>query len=146
MKQTFYTALILSLLTGMVIGYAGHDRIDSIRKPFFKEPNFNGRVTKVVDGDTLDIDGRRIRLVLVDAPEVDEKGYHDAKQYVLDNCPLDSEASVDVDDRQPLDNNGRILGVVYCDGKNINKAVIEAGFARVYARYVSESEFDPNSW
>ena len=41
-----------------------------------------GIVTKVVDGDTLDINGIRIRLALVDTPEINQPGYDRAKQFV----------------------------------------------------------------
>ena len=38
-----------------------------------------GTVTKVVDGDTLDINGTRIRLAIVDTPERGQPGYDKAK-------------------------------------------------------------------
>ncbi|MFQ5919238.1 MAG: thermonuclease family protein, partial [Thermoplasmata archaeon] len=42
-------------------------------------------VTRVLDGDTLDIeDGRRIRLVLVDAPGLSEPGGPEARDYLTD--------------------------------------------------------------
>jgi micrococcal nuclease len=45
-----------------------------------------GIVTKVVDGDTLDINGIRIRLALVDTPEINQPGYDRAKQFVESLC------------------------------------------------------------
>ncbi|MDW0148448.1 MAG: hypothetical protein QOK59_07165, partial [Nitrososphaeraceae archaeon] len=41
-----------------------------------------GIVTKVVDGDTLDINGTRIRLSLVDTPERGQPGFDQAKEFV----------------------------------------------------------------
>jgi endonuclease YncB( thermonuclease family) len=39
---------------------------------------FDGTVTEVVDGDTLDVNNVRIRLALIDAPEKNESGYSEA--------------------------------------------------------------------
>ena len=58
-----------------------------------------GKVTYVVDGDTLDINDIRIRLSLVDAPERDQDGYQEAKNFVKDLC-LQKEGQVDIDDGQ----------------------------------------------
>src|SRR5688500_752261 len=43
-----------------------------------------GKVTYVVDGDTLDINDMRIRLSLVDTPERGQEGYQEAKNFVKD--------------------------------------------------------------
>ena len=42
---------------------------------------FEGTVNYVVDGDTLDVDGTRIRLVFVNAPERGQPGYSEAKNF-----------------------------------------------------------------
>src|SRR5437867_12834155 len=72
---------------------------------------FEGTVNYVVDGDTLDVDGIRIRIVFVDTPERGQPGYSDAKQFLSDRC-LDSHALVDEDDLQTHGIYGRILAVV----------------------------------
>ena len=41
-----------------------------------------GNVTYIVDGDTLDINGIRIRLSLVDTPERGQPGFREAKEFV----------------------------------------------------------------
>jgi micrococcal nuclease len=56
-----------------------------------------GKVTYVVDGDTLDINDIRIRLSLVDTPERGQEGYKDAKDFVKDVC-LDKKGEVDMMD------------------------------------------------
>ena len=50
---------------------------------------FEGTVTKVVDGDTLDINNVRIRLALVNTPETYQVGYLQATQ--LQNQIVESE-------------------------------------------------------
>jgi endonuclease YncB( thermonuclease family) len=47
---------------------------------------FEWTVTKVVDGDTLDINIVRIHLALVNTPEPNQDGYLQAKQFVESNC------------------------------------------------------------
>lgn len=111
--------------------------------------NFDGIITSVIDGDTLDIttnDGNSIaiRLVLVDAPERNELGYSEAKDFVSQNC-LDKPATVDPDNNQDL-SYGRLVALVYCDGININDAIIAAGFADIYRSFCGVSEFGISDW
>ena len=111
--------------------------------------NFDGIVTRVIDGDTLDIrtnDGNSItiRLVLVDAPESNELGYNEAKDFVTQNC-LDRPAIIDPDNNQDL-SHGRLVALVYCDGININEAVIAIGFADIYKSFCGVSEFGTSDW
>lgn len=59
---------------------------------------FSAKVTNIIDGDTLDADGTRIRLVLVDAPELSETGGSEATTFVKRFCPVGSEVTIDHDD------------------------------------------------
>ncbi len=104
-------------------------------------------VTRVIDGDTLDVEGGlRIRLVLVDAPELSESGGPDARDYLTDLC-LGSLALIDEDDFQIGDDPyGRVLAVVYCNGTNANAAMISSGRADTYYTFCSASEFGSKSW
>lgn len=93
----------------------------------------------VVDGDTLDADGvGRIRLVGVDTPERGEPGYKEAKDFVKKNC-LGKTIYLDIDDAKKEDKYGRILAIVYVDGKNINKELLEQNYAEIM--YIPPSEF-----
>ena len=104
-------------------------------------------VTRVIDGDTLDVEGDlRIRLVLVDAPELSEPGGPEARDFLTDLC-LGTLAMVDEDDDQIGDDPfGRTLAVVYCDGTNANAAMISSGHADTYHRFCSASEFGDEAW
>ena len=97
----------------------------------------------VVDGDTLDVDGIRIRIVFVDTPERGQPGYSEAKQFLSDLC-LDSHALVDEDDLQTQGSYGRILAVVYCDGVNANAALVDQGYG--FWTYCYTSEFADEPW
>jgi len=105
-----------------------------------------GIVTKIIDGDTIEVDGVSVRLVLVDTPEYGEYGYAEAGNYIKAICPVGSPVLIDVDDWQVVDKYDRILAVVYCDIWNLNEAILESGWAEVYERYCSESEFGEHSW
>src|SRR5438309_1355768 len=51
---------------------------------------FTDSVTYIVDGDTLDVGSTRIRLTLVNSPEVGQPGYTEAKQFTAQTCPVGS--------------------------------------------------------
>ena len=105
-----------------------------------------GKVNYVVDGDTLDINDIRIRLSLVDTPERGQDGYQEAKNFVTNVC-LNKKGEVDIDDGQRRgDRYGREVGVVYRDGINLNKALMENNLARIYTEYCDISEFKNEKW
>jgi micrococcal nuclease len=107
---------------------------------------FEGTVNYVVDGDTLDINDNRIRLSLVNTPERGQEGYMEAKKLVQNLC-LNKKGEVDIDDGQRRgDRYGREVGVVYCDGINLNKVLIENNLAVIYSEYCEISEFSNEEW
>ncbi len=106
----------------------------------------DGMVTKVVDGDTLDIDGIRIRLALVDTPERGQLGYDRAKQFVQSLC-LGKNGGLDVDSGQRRgDSHGREVGVVYCDGVNVNDKLMANNMARILVQFCDITEFSSENW
>jgi micrococcal nuclease len=111
--------------------------------------NFSGTVTKVIDGDTLDVTTTEgeiitVRLALIDAPETDESGFVEAKNFMTEKC-LDKSSEVDPDNNQGL-TYGRTVAVVYCDDVNVNEAILDSGFADVYQDFCDVSEFADSNW
>jgi len=105
-----------------------------------------GIVTKVIDGDTLDINGTRIRLALVDTPERGQAGYDKAKNFVESLC-LGKKGELDVDNGQLRgDRYGREVGVVYCDGVNTNAKIMANKMARILTEFCDISEFSKENW
>lgn len=104
-------------------------------------------MTRVIDGDTIDVEGGlRIRLVLVDAPELSEFGGPEARDFLRNQC-LGVLALIDEDDFQiGADPYGRVLAVAHCRGTNANAALIASGLADTYHRYCSSSEFGGDAW
>src|SRR5881397_2081782 len=107
---------------------------------------FTDAVTYIVDGDTLDVGSTRIRLALVNSPEVGEPGYTEAKQFTAQTCPVGSQALVDEDDGQTGGSYGRMVAVVYCGGVSLNAALLSSGNAVLVEYYCSVSEFASEPW
>ena len=104
-----------------------------------------GKVNHVVDGDTLDINDIRIRLSLVDTPERGDPGFKEVTQFVVKLC-LGENAEVDIDDGQRRGSFGREIGVVYCDGKNLNEQLMDNNLGIIDTRFCEKSEFSNNKW
>jgi len=107
---------------------------------------FTDTVTYIVDGDTLDVGSTRIRLALVNSPEVGQPGYTEAKQFTAETCPVGSSALVDEDDGQTGGSYGRMVALVYCGGVNLNAALLSSGNAVPVTHYCSVSEFADEPW
>ena len=109
-----------------------------------------GVVTHIVDGDTLDVDlngtSRRVRLVLVDAPERDERFGPTATKQLSALCQPGTPAFVWPDTRQPKDEYGRTLALVFCGGRNVNEAMIRSRNVKLYRRFCSASAFGQQAW
>ena len=89
---------------------------------------------RVVDGDTLDLGGERVRISNIDAPEMPPKS----------RCPSEAEGALAASARLeqlvrqgPLtlertgeDRYGRTLARVYVDGADAGEALIAAGLVR----------------
>ena len=104
-----------------------------------------GKVNHVVDGDTLDINDIRIRLSLVDTPERGDSGFKEATEFAVKLC-LGENAEVDMDDDQRRGSFGREIGVVYCDGKNLNEQLMENNLGIIDTRFCEKSEFSNDKW
>ena len=105
-----------------------------------------GVVTKIVDGDTIYIDKKPVRLALVNTPEKRETGYDDATDLVSRSCPVGSRVLVDVDDVLPPDGRGVNFAQVTCNSININESLMNNGLAQMYDSFCTESEFMYESW
>ena len=111
-----------------------------------------GKVTRVVDGDTLDIDGQRIRLALVNTPERGEPGYAEATQFTALSCPVGTTAVYDTDDGQPAGSYNRLIAQVWClnhgtgNVESLNASLLDNGHAEILPRFCSTSEFAVEEW
>ena len=136
-----FSIIIVSLFSFALLDsnlYSNREEQDDIE--------LEGIVNYVVDGDTLDINDIRIRLALVDTPERGQDGYKEAREFVKNLC-LNKKGEVDIDDGQRRgDRYGREIGVIYCDGINVNKALVENNLTKIYTEYCDISEFKNKKW
>ena len=107
---------------------------------------FTGTVTHIVDGDTLDVNDQRIRLALVNTPEVGRPGAAEATDFTATACPVGAHALVDEDDGQTGGSYGRMIAVVYCEGVNLNAALVESRHGVILTGYCGVSEFAQEPW
>lgn len=105
-----------------------------------------GTVTQIIDGDTIKVDGQSIRFALASAPELSEYGGIEAKDFIDDKCPVNSTVLIDEDDGQTEGSYERIIGVIYCNGKNLNEELIESGHGYLTSGFCSRSEFSNQAW
>lgn len=155
--------IVLLVLISAVVLYRYYRQPDPVPQPSLEpcsgQPGcFTGVVTKVVDGDTLDINYIRVRLVLVNAPERDTRAGPGATAHLRELCPEGSPARLRQDRMQPEDRYGRVLGVVWCNRTQemkdsppnadppVNEEMIRSGHAILYRQYCDESEFGREPW
>ncbi len=145
------STLIVGFAVAWLLGACGPtipedapDEIDAVRS-----------FGSVVDGDTIRTGaGSLIRLIGVDAPEVDgpytelEPGGEEAASFLKSFLEGSDVVYLSFgDERKDLrkDEHGRLLAYVYREGdyRPVNRALLEAGWARAYRnyRYRKKKEF-----
>ena len=101
-------------------------------------------VARVIDGDTLELPGERVRLHGIDAPETHQRcrdphgQWYACGQQATDrlhswirNRPVTCTVST-------RDRYGRVIGVCHADGVNLNARLVREGLALAYRRYSSD--------
>lgn len=95
------------------------------------EPSGTFLVTRVIDGDTAELNGQdRVRLLGIDAPEEGEP-FHDSAKAYLSNLALNKQVALKFDARK-RDGYGRLLAYIYLDTFSVNAAMVAMGLARIY--------------
>ena len=94
------------------------------------------KVTRVIDGDTIEIEGgKRIRLIGMDTPELNksgETGCYGREAYDYANKLLAGQMVRLEKDVSEMDRYGRLLRFVYLGDTLINEKLVRDGYARVY--------------
>jgi micrococcal nuclease len=104
---------------------------------------FEGEVTSIIDGDTIDVlyndKSYRIRFADIDCPENDQPFGDSATEFVSKFC---FSETVTIENEGEWDMYGRLIGtVIVKDTFNVNFELVRAGLAWHYKRYSDRQEF-----
>ena len=127
----------------------------TVAKAIIIEIDFKGTTKNVIDGDTFDMVAEngtqyRIRLADVDAPERDEAGYAEAREY-LKTLVYGKVVYLDSDDLYVWDDYGkgnRVVCVTYIEHNsthylNTNEALFRVGLVE---KKEYTNDFTPYNW
>ena len=94
----------------------------------------------VVDGDSLEIAGQRVRLFGIDAPEARQSCDRDGQAWACGAASTERLRSLIGSERvactgDEVDQYGRLLAVCSLAGMNLNQAMVADGWATAYRRY-----------
>ncbi len=125
------------VLTALAVGFAaqrlGGEKLGDVAGPPVPRDAQQVRVTRVVDGDTVELAGRgKARLIGIDTPEV-----YGGRECFADQASEFTKREVDgkpvrfTVGREERDRYGRLLVYVWrADGQSLNARLVAGGYAR----------------
>lgn len=123
-KETFILISLIILL--IAINYSW---LDSLVINSFSNYEFV-KINRIVDGDTVDSDIGKIRMLGINSPEKGEPYYKEAKDFLNEEL-LNKTAGIEYG-KDKKDRYGRTLGYLFLNNKNINLKQVEQGLANYY--------------
>ena len=96
---------------------------------------------RVIDGDTIDVADTRVRLEGIDAPESGQRcnrpliGWWACGSAATAALSSQLEGQTVTCERHGVDKYGRLLGVCFVAGRDINAWMVRQGFAWAFVRY-----------
>ncbi|HAG35479.1 MAG TPA: hypothetical protein DCL34_01500 [Erythrobacter sp.] len=96
-----------------------------------------------VDGDTIVVYGKHVRLASIDAPELDQSCQRDGQAWA---CGEEAKRQLDsmiagqtvYCQGEEVDQYGRLLGTCSANRMNLNATMVEYGWATAYRAYTSD--------
>lgn len=115
--------------------------------PVFAAPN--GTV-RVIDADTIDVGGTRVRLFGIDAPEIGQPCRADGREWdcgvwVRDAVANAFEGSFARCQTHDTDRYGRIVAQCSVDGRDMGQMIVRSGLAWAFRRYSDMYDLDEKS-
>ena len=96
---------------------------------------------RVIDGDTLDVGGARVRIHGIDAPEVGQmcttrQGAEFAcGAFVRDEVRRRYEGAYATCQQMDMDRYGRVVGKCFVNGQDIGGTIVAQGYAEAYRQF-----------
>jgi len=135
-NKVTYLILVLFLMFASFFGGSYYEKKKINLSPITPIPPISPipqkiMVVEVSDGDTLKLsDGKTFRLYGVNAPEVKEPYFEEAKVFT-ENLVLNKEISSEQEENYKEDKFRRTLGYIFVNGVNLNIELVRNGLARV---------------
>jgi endonuclease YncB( thermonuclease family) len=127
------TIVLLALLTLVVVRVQGIETVNW------------AEIAKIVDGDSLELNGERIRLEGIDAPEFDQVCLLGGKKQPCGHeawrrlIALAGTGRLSCTGWQ-RDKYDRLLGVCQASGQEVNREMVRSGWAVAYGAYRAEEK------
>lgn len=106
----------------------------------------NGTI-RVIDADTFDVGGVRVRLFGIDAPEMGQPCSADGRSWDCGAWTRDAvvnafEGAYARCDQQDIDRYGRVVAICTVDGQDIGQMIVRSGLAWAFRRYSTTYDLD----
>lgn len=157
MSKAYFAITILIAIGAFSLGRSTSTQVTTIQWPEIEEKpivsySYDAELVAVVDGDTVDLNvdlgfehwihNQRFRLYGIDTPETRTKDLAEKSRGLEAKAWLEERLKGKELVVQSIQNErygtdeddsfGRWLAILFVDGENVNKALIQAGHARVY--------------
>ncbi len=123
------TCIILIALVVFALLLRVYPFLDSKLEEFLIKPEYV-TIDRIIDGDTAESNGTSIRLLGINTPEKGEAYYSEAKEF-LEGLILNETVRLEFG-KDKKDKYERTLAYLYLGTENINKKLIEEGYANYY--------------
>lgn len=126
-EKRIYTLLLFGLV--LILFGANYSFLDSALARWYA-PAEGGIVERVIDGDTLVINGTSIRILGINTPEKGELYSAEAKAF-LENLTLDKFVTL-ARGKDDTDLYHRKLRYIFVGATNVNRLLVSEGYANYY--------------
>lgn len=97
----------------------------------------------VIDGDTITLQGKKIRLIGIDAPELEQQCFNNKIGLNARNALIKMIQNKNIECiGENKDKYGRLLARCYADGLYLNQELVKTGNALPYYKYSTEFAFE----
>lgn len=95
---------------------------------------------RIIDGDTVDVNGVRYRLEGIDAPEISQRCRAYSGTWNCGEAARDALVAMAAGKRvecigDKTDSYGRVLGYCFADGRDLNREMVRQGYAWAFRKY-----------